>query len=89
MNNPEVVQKIMAYLIFSQQVMKEVCGALISQRVKNLCQQPQFEDEIEKQFTQAVRELLSVELQKNVHCSPEDATIVLESLNIPQYLGTN
>jgi len=84
---PEKVQGIVYYLISHQGRIKEKLRPFTEQRNKLLINNSLFSEEIVEQYKDLVTKTITDELTKDLGVTTEEARIVLEDLNMEEYLA--
>jgi hypothetical protein len=92
MNYPEQteIQNIQEYLINSRGHLQEICAPLLQQREQLLEQHNHvFTKDIEDQFKYALTVTISDDLAKNLAVPTDVALVVLERINLLDYILQN
>lgn len=85
--DPSVIQGVVHYLIANQEHVKEKIKPFTEQKKTFLEQNGNlFEEEIDKQYEDIVRSTIGDEITAKLGIPLEDVLIVLENLNVKEYL---
>lgn len=86
--NPTVEDSIFMYLVYNQERFKIELNQFVKQRDSLLkSEDSSFHAEIQEQFKAYTHSVLVDNVTKHLAISSEDAIIVIENLNLDEYLG--
>lgn len=85
-NDTQEQEAVVWYLIHHQLKLKKLTADVAKQREELLKKEGLFKEEIEKQFTEAIKSLFSMEICKDLQIGPENVAIVLEGFDVEGYL---
>lgn len=86
--NNSVQQSIFLFLLYNQEHFKSLVEPFKTRREAHLKQEDSsFHEEIREQYDAFVRSLIVDEITNNLAISTEDAMIMVEDLNLNEYLG--
>ncbi len=88
--NQSVEENVFLYLVYNQQRFKQELDSYIVQRDSLLkTEDSAFHSEINSQFEEYVRKVLTDNVTLHLAISTEDAIMVIENLNVDVYLRGN
>lgn len=85
--NPTVEDSVFMYLVYNQERFKIELNPFVKQRDSLLkSEDSSFHEEIQDQFKAYVNSVLMDNVTKHLAISSEDAIIVIENVNLDEYL---
>jgi hypothetical protein len=88
LTSPTVEHNVFMYLVYNQERFKIELNQFVKQRDSLLkTEDSSFHGEIQEQFKAYANSVLVDNVTKHLAISSEDAIIVIENLNLDEYLG--